>query len=60
MKYTTATHATLDEDKDLFFCYVFLNGERHSAVFGNTPQTAIQNAKRTVDILNNEIVPTLR
>lgn len=62
-KYYVAKEALLDEDKNLYRCYVGAEGRKKiifGAGFGKTPDLAIQNATEIADALNANQIPTLR
>ncbi len=57
-KYYAAAEALLDDERELYRVYIGIGDPKkkklHSAVYGNTPATAIHNAEEVVAKLNQE------
>jgi hypothetical protein len=56
-EYTSGKESFYDDEKELYFCYVGLkNKERtlFAAVYGNTPNTALNNAEILAEKLNTK------
>ena len=60
-KYFAANEALLDDEKELYRVYIGIVGKKghlYGAIYGNTPEVAIQNAEKAIALLNAE-TPTV-